>query len=372
MNASPASRRTASRSRTSPTVRPRTVTSTCGSPISTTAPGGRVRRTRLTRVRGVEASPSWAPDGSRIAFAGVRDGVARRVRSPPSIRAARPVDGPVLVSRTRRNPGVVARWPADCHRRSAAVRARLQRQPASQSGRSAAALRAKPTGCGSSMRRCLSTRAREPSHCPGCRPPGIRRPSIASGRRCAGFITERAGGGGVGGAEGQISPRGRRCERRGQLETVVDRMIAEQPLIKPAVTSARAVVVSGHPLASRAGTEALERGGNIVDAAIAVSFALGVVEPDASGIGGDGMAVLYLKGMSEPVAIDYKDQAPGPRHARQPAASARQRRRRLGCEHPGCGCRPRLPVPHVREQEDHLGRSDRAGHPSRGRGLHAG
>jgi gamma-glutamyltranspeptidase/glutathione hydrolase len=41
-----------------------------------------------------------------------------------------------------------------------------------------------------------------------------------------------------------------------------------------------------------------------------VSFALGVVEPDASGIGGDGMALIYLKGMSEPVAIDYKDQVP--------------------------------------------------------------
>ena len=73
-------------------------------------------------------------------------------------------------------------------------------------------------------------------------------------------------------------------------------MIAEQPLIKPAVTSSRAVVVSGHPLASQAGLMALEKGGNVVDAAIAVSFALGVVEPDASGIGGDGMALVYLEG----------------------------------------------------------------------------
>ena len=81
------------------------------------------------------------------------------------------------------------------------------------------------------------------------------------------------------------------------LEAAIDRLIAEQPLIKPSVVSSRAVVVSGHPLASEAGALALERGGNVVDAAIAVSFALGVVEPDASGIGGDGMAVLFLKGM---------------------------------------------------------------------------
>jgi gamma-glutamyltranspeptidase len=94
------------------------------------------------------------------------------------------------------------------------------------------------------------------------------------------------------------------------LEDVIDKLVAEQPLIKPAVTSTRAIVVSGHPLASQAGALALERGGNIVDAAIATSFALGVVEPDASGIGGDGMAVLYLKGMAEPVVIDYKDQTP--------------------------------------------------------------
>jgi gamma-glutamyltranspeptidase len=74
-------------------------------------------------------------------------------------------------------------------------------------------------------------------------------------------------------------------------------MILEQPLIKPAVSSSRAVVVSGNRLASDAGRIALEKGGNVVDAMIATSFALGAVEPDASGVGGDGQAILYLKGM---------------------------------------------------------------------------
>ena len=70
------------------------------------------------------------------------------------------------------------------------------------------------------------------------------------------------------------------------------------------------MVVSGHPLASEAGRQALEKGGNVVDAMIAVSFALGVVEPEASGLGGDGTAVLYLKGMSRPTVVEYKDMTP--------------------------------------------------------------
>lgn len=92
---------------------------------------------------------------------------------------------------------------------------------------------------------------------------------------------------------------------------VVDRLVAEQPLIKPALESTRAVVSSGHPLASAAGARALERGGNVVDAAVATAFALGVVEPDASGLGGDGQAILYLAGMTEPIVVEYKDMTPG-------------------------------------------------------------
>ena len=93
-------------------------------------------------------------------------------------------------------------------------------------------------------------------------------------------------------------------------EDVVDAMIAEQPLMKPAVESARGVIASGHPLASAAGALMLEKGGNVVDAIVATSFALGVVEPDASGLGGDGQAILFLKGMREPIVIEYKDMTP--------------------------------------------------------------
>jgi gamma-glutamyltranspeptidase/glutathione hydrolase len=94
------------------------------------------------------------------------------------------------------------------------------------------------------------------------------------------------------------------------FEDAVDQMLSERPLIKKEATSQRAVVVSAHPLATAAGLEALRRGGNVVDAAIAVSFALGVVEEDASGIGGEGMMLVHRVADGKTVAIDFKDQVP--------------------------------------------------------------
>ncbi len=74
--------------------------------------------------------------------------------------------------------------------------------------------------------------------------------------------------------------------------------------------SGTAGVSSAHPLASEAGKEILEKGGNVVDAAIAVSFALGVVEPDASGIGGYGEMMIYLKEMDAPTCIEFLTTVP--------------------------------------------------------------
>lgn len=69
-------------------------------------------------------------------------------------------------------------------------------------------------------------------------------------------------------------------------------------------------VSADHPEAVRIGMETLEKGGNAVDAAIAVSYALGVLEPFASGVGGGGLMVVYPNGNNQsPTVFDYKETA---------------------------------------------------------------
>ncbi|HCZ05536.1 MAG: gamma-glutamyltranspeptidase / glutathione hydrolase [Thermotogota bacterium] len=76
------------------------------------------------------------------------------------------------------------------------------------------------------------------------------------------------------------------------------------------VTSKYGMVAAANEYAARIGAEILERGGNALDAAIAVSFALGVAEPYASGIGGEGYAIVRLAN-GERYAVDFKSVAPG-------------------------------------------------------------
>ena len=77
---------------------------------------------------------------------------------------------------------------------------------------------------------------------------------------------------------------------------------------KPA-TGQHAMVVSAHPLATQAGVEILKQGGNAIDAAVAVAFALEVVLPDAGNIGGGGF-IVHRSAAGEVLALDYREAAP--------------------------------------------------------------
>ncbi len=71
-----------------------------------------------------------------------------------------------------------------------------------------------------------------------------------------------------------------------------------------------AAIASAHPLATAAGMEVLKEGGNAFDAAIAVSAALGVVEPYSSGLGGGGYYLLHQAKDGHDVMVDGRETAP--------------------------------------------------------------
>jgi gamma-glutamyltranspeptidase/glutathione hydrolase len=76
-----------------------------------------------------------------------------------------------------------------------------------------------------------------------------------------------------------------------------------------AATSTKGMVASVHPLATEAGVAALKRGGNAIDAAIAVGLTLGVVDAHNSGLGG-GCFILIRRADGKLIAIDGRETAP--------------------------------------------------------------
>jgi gamma-glutamyltranspeptidase len=94
-----------------------------------------------------------------------------------------------------------------------------------------------------------------------------------------------------------------------ELRATLHGLLRERPPYRLSATG-RAAISSAHPVATAAGLEILRKGGNVVDAAAAVSFALGVVEPDASGPGGYGQMLVYRRTMAAPQLIEFMSRVP--------------------------------------------------------------
>ena len=75
-------------------------------------------------------------------------------------------------------------------------------------------------------------------------------------------------------------------------------------------TARHGMVASQEREATRIGVDILERGGNAVDAAVAVGFALAVTLPKAGNLGGGGFMMVHLGESNENIAIDYRETAP--------------------------------------------------------------
>jgi gamma-glutamyltranspeptidase/glutathione hydrolase len=88
--------------------------------------------------------------------------------------------------------------------------------------------------------------------------------------------------------------------------------VSRPSVITPAqtITAGNGMVVAQEQRAARIGIEILDRGGNAVDAAVAVGFALAVTYPRAGNIGGGGFMVIHLAKTGEDAAIDYRETAP--------------------------------------------------------------
>src|ERR1700745_2072890 len=91
---------------------------------------------------------------------------------------------------------------------------------------------------------------------------------------------------------------------------MADQLSNLQQIRKPAIRSKGGIVAAQSRIAAEVGAEVLASGGDCVDAAVATSFAIGVVEPWMSGVGSGGAMVLYRARENRTEVIDFGMRAP--------------------------------------------------------------
>nr|WP_283104704.1 gamma-glutamyltransferase [Shewanella olleyana] len=92
-------------------------------------------------------------------------------------------------------------------------------------------------------------------------------------------------------------------------QSIFSRSATAQP-----IWAKNGMVASQESIATRIGVDILKQGGNAVDAAVAVGFALSVTLPRAGNIGGGGFMMVHLAESNKTIAIDYRETAPAKAH----------------------------------------------------------
>jgi gamma-glutamyltranspeptidase/glutathione hydrolase len=101
------------------------------------------------------------------------------------------------------------------------------------------------------------------------------------------------------------------------------RLKADRPMVAQPERAPKAMAATVHPLATEAALTILRKGGNAVDAAVAVAFVLGVVHPEAGNLGGSGYLMARMAD-GKTTVFDYGGDAPGAANPKMFAARAEQ------------------------------------------------